>query len=199
MKKPRSKTPDPMVPNPELETQMKAAMEAPTQAIVQVGDARVEQIKKSNGDTRIAVRAASGRFSKMTTAVAHADAKQAQQFLLEKVTNEAGVELSRKQHLRVALFDGAIAAAKEPRALGNSVKAFAELNSDASLTQQKEAMVTAANQEENHPVRVVVINCPANMMHPTELNYEEELRKREAKKQPSFAEVTGYTTNPQEQ
>jgi hypothetical protein len=193
--RPRNKTPNPVVADISIEEKVKAFAEnptstQPTKAIVQVGDARVEQIKKSNGQgDRLAVRAANGKFTKMATAVAHADAKQAQQFLAEKIVNEAGVELSRKQHLRVALFDGATAAAKQPRALGNAVKAFEALNEDAALTQAKEALLADQSHLQD-PVRVVVINCPENMMHKEIVDFEAELKRRKEKeaKGPSFIE-----------
>ena len=179
------------------EAQAVAVADAMRTALVPVLDARVESIKKSNGDSRIAVRAASGRFSKMTTAVAHADAKAGQQFLMEKVVNEAGKELTRKQHLREALYSGALDRAKSDKGYGGAVKGFQALNEDAALTQQKEAMVSAANQEESHPVRVIMVGYP-DLMHKEMVNFEAEMKKREEKNRlgPSFAASEVLYTNP---
>jgi DUF438 domain-containing protein len=205
--KPRSKTPDPIVPDAAVEDRMKAFVAQkpeptaePTEALATVGDARVEQIKKANGGDRMVVRAASGKFTKATTAIAAKDARQAQEFLIEKVKNDAGEELSRKQHLRVALFDGAIKAAKSDKGIGGAVKAFEALNEDAALPQTKESMIAAANQEVSNPIRVVFIPG-LNLLDPTVHDFEKEQREKAERlaKGPSFAEVTGYTTNPPEQ
>lgn len=197
--KPKPKNPDPVQRNPELEAQMQAAIDnpstlipAPTQDIVQVGDARVEQIKKANGGYRLAVRAANGKFTKMTTAVAARDACDAQNFLAEKVKDEVGNERTRKAHLREALYTGAIKGSQSDKGLGPAVKAFEALNEDAALTQTKESMVQAANQEVNNPVRVVVINSPV-LMHPEIVEFD---KRPEKPRQPSFAEVTSVETNP---
>jgi len=199
MNRPRNHTPNPIIPDPDLKEKIKNLAEHPPQSIVQVGDARVETIKRSNGQAdRIAVRARSGQFTKMTTAVAHADAKQAQQFLAEKVKNAAGEELTRKQHMREALYTGMIKASQSDKGLNASVKAFAELNTDAALNQQKEAMVAEASKEIANPVRVVVVVGPENMLKPEMVDFEAELQKRKDRdaKGPSFAEVTEVITNP---
>jgi hypothetical protein len=189
--KPNDKKDDPVVSNPTLEAQAKAIVENPipaptqtTQAIVPIGDARVEQIKKSNGQgDRLAVRAANGKFTKMTTAVAHADAKAAQQFLAEKVKDQLGNETSRKHQLRVALFDGAIKAAEEPKALGNAVKAFDSLNADAALTQAKETLLADQNHIQD-PVRIVVVPV-IDLMHKDLIDFD---KKPAEKRVPSFAD-----------
>lgn len=177
-----------------LETQMKSIADAPQTALVNTEDLRIEAIKKNNGQgDRIAVRAASGRFTKATTAVAAADAKAAQQFLITKVKNEVGEELSRKAHLREALYSGAISAAKSDKGIGGAVKAFEALNVDAGLVAAKESMIQAANQEELHPVRVVIMIAP-QIMHPEVIDGD---KKPAEKKAPSFAEAEMIYTNPQ--
>lgn len=194
----RDKKESPTVSDLVLEERAKELIENPimpstqTESLATVGDARVERVRKSNGQgDRLAVRAATGRFTKMTTAIAHADAKAAQNFLAEKVKDDLGKEASRKHHLRVALFDGAIKAAKEPRALGNATKAFEALNTDAALTQAKEALL----QDQSHiqdPVRVVVV-APINLMHPEVIEFD---KRKEEKRQPSFVEAEVVSTNP---
>lgn len=183
---------DSIVADPTLEAQAQALVDAPQTALVPKEDFRVEQVKKSNGQgERLVVRAASGKFTKLVTAVAASDAKAAQQFLAEKVKNEAGVELSRKAHLREALFSGAIKAAEEPKALGNAVKSFEALNVDAALTQAKERMLVDDSNIQN-PVRIVVI-APVTLMHPEVLD---DSKKTPEKKSPSFAASEVVYTNP---
>jgi hypothetical protein len=204
MRKRTQKKPEPTVDqlNSEaqrttLETQATAMADAARTAITVQPDIRVEAVKKSNGQgERVAIRAANGKFTKLATAVAAKDARQGQEFLLEKIKNEAGLELTRKQHLRNALYEGAIAAAKEPRALGNSVKSFQALNEDAALTQAKENMLQSANQEVTNPIRVVVINCPENMLHKEIVNLDE--KKPEERKTPSFIDAE-FKTNPRQE
>jgi hypothetical protein len=191
MKKPRSKTPDPIIPDPTLEEKMKSLASATRTALVKTEDVRVESIRHPQGD-RLAVRAANGKFTKLTTAVAARDARDAQNFLAEKVKDELGNERTRKAHLREALYSGAIKASQSDKGLGPAVKSFEALNEDAALTQAKESMITSANQEVQNPVRIVMINMPTLMVP----EIQDGDKPKERPKAPSFAEVLDIRTNP---
>lgn len=197
----------PTVSDPVLEERAKELIENPiksstqTEALATVGDARIERVKKSNGQgDRLAIRAANGKFTRLVTAVAAKDARDAQNFLTEKVKDANGVEASRKQHLRQALFDGAIDAAKNPKGLGNAVKAFDSLNEDAALTQAKESLLQDTSNIKP-PLTVVVVPMIGNMMHPDVVDASKQSESA-TKKKPSFADdpniidVEVISTNP---
>jgi len=187
------KNEDPCIPNPELETQMKALADKTRTAIVKSEDIRVETLRHPQGD-RLAVRKTNGQFTKLTTAVAAKDARDAQNFLAEKVKDELGNERTRKAHLREALYSGAIKASQSDKGLGPAVKSFEALNEDAALTQAKESMITSANQEVQNPVRIVMISMPTLMVP----EIQDGDKPKERPKAPSFAEVLDIRTNPQE-
>lgn len=187
------KNEDPTVTDPALEEQMKNLANATRTALVKTEDARVETLRHPQGD-RLAVRKTNGQFTKLTTAVAAKDARDAQNFLAEKVKDELGNERTRKAHLREALYSGAIKASQSDKGLGPAVKSFEALNEDAALTQAKESMITSANQEVQNPVRIVMINMPV-IMNPDIIDLD--VKKPEKKKQPSFAEVLDIRTNDQ--
>jgi hypothetical protein len=61
----------------------------------------------------------------------------------------------------------------------------------------REAAITAANRETTNPVVAINITMPV-LVNPEMVDFEAELRKRKDRdlRGPSFAEVTGFSTNP---
>ena len=189
------KNPDPVVPNPELETQAKALADATRTAIVKAEDVRIESIKHPQGN-RLAARARTGKFVSRTEASAMVTAKETQNFLTE-VDPETG--LSRHKSLLNKLYDGAKTAAGEPRALGNAVKAVELIDEIAGHRAAREEALSNKDHVKN-PINIVVIPS-VTLVNPDVIDYEAELRKRKERdeKGPSFIDAEFKTNPPQEQ
>lgn len=182
--KPKVKTPA-MVPDTALEAQMKAlAEQPPTRALVKANteEVRLEKIRKSNaqGEREIA-RAASGRFVRHSTASAQRSAKKVQQFLAE---TDPDTGKSRQDSLLDAAYEGALKAAKEPKALGNAVKAVEMLDEISGHAKVREQQL-ADQSHIQQPFKTVYIGVPV-LLNP-EIIKEEDLL-RDTKTKPSFAE-----------
>ena len=174
-----------MQSDPALEAQMKQLVEQSTQkaeALAPVEDIRLEKIKKSNapGEREVA-RAANGKFVRHSTASAQQTAKKVQQFLAGTDPNTGK---SRQDSLLEAAYEGALVAAKEPKALGNAVKAVEMLDEISGHAKVREQQL-ADQSHIQQPFKVVYISLP-NIMSPEIHNMDEQ---QPAKEKPSFADA----------
>ena len=177
-----------------LEDKAKELMNSPNTSLAITEDVRLEKVKHPQGD-RLQARARTGKFISKIEASTIVVTKRTANFLEDTDPNTGK---SRHQTLLEAGYAGALIAAAEPtgRSLGNYTKVMEMYDEQSGHRAAREEAIAKANREVNTPVSVVVINCPENMMDKNIIDFEEELRKRAEKKQPTFAEVIGIETNP---
>src|ERR1039458_2307872 len=164
---------DPVISDPALEAQFKAAAEStaqPTQTLAVQPDLRIEKVKANTktGEREI-VRAQSGKFAKSSTLAASLDAKESQKFLRE-VDPDLGV--TRKHAMRQALYKAALKPTE--KSLGSCVKVAEFFEKESGNTDAKESMITQANQEVKQPFNIVFVSLP-NLADPTVHDYAKEV------------------------
>ncbi len=152
-------------------------------------DVQLEKVKNAHGTGEVMrARNAQGRFVRTTTASATKDTHATQKFLAE-VDPTTGK--SRRQSLLEAAYDGALEAAKEPRALGNVVKVIEALDIQAGHAKVRDTMLS--DQSHVHqPVRVVVIPVVSTMMNKEVIDGD---KPKPEKAQPTFVDAEVISTN----
>ena len=171
-----------------MEDKAKEFMDSPQTSLAITEDVRLEKLKHPQG-ARIAARARTGKFISKTEASAIATTRDTQNFLSE-VDSESG--LSRHKTLLTKLYDGAKKASQTDKGIGGAVKAVELIDEMSGHRAAREEAIAQASKEENHPVRMVIVVAP-NLMYPELVDGDNKLERPKA---PSFAEVTGYTTDP---